>query len=182
MSREIDTQTVIRPVRFAHVVLRTRHLKESIAFYSTLVGMKTVFENPLVAFLTFDDEHHRLALIVTPEAKPAPAMAAGLDHIAYTMNDLGELLGTYARLKAEGIEPVWTINHGPTTSIYYQDPDGNRVELQIENFDSQAALDTWMQSGDFQKNPIGVEFDPAKLLARYREGVPEDELKRQGAA
>ena len=51
MKREVDTETVIRPARFAHVVLRTRHLKESIAFYSTLVGMRTVFENPMLATL-----------------------------------------------------------------------------------------------------------------------------------
>jgi catechol-2,3-dioxygenase len=182
MSREVDSGHVIKPVRFAHVVLRTRHLEESIDWYRRLVGMETVFKNDFVAFLTFDDEHHRLALIVTPEEQKAPAMAAGLDHIAYTMNDLGELLGTYARLKGEGILPVWTINHGPTTSLYYQDPDGNRVELQIENFESEAALNEWMAGDTFRLNPIGVEFDPDKLLARFRQGDPENELKQQGAA
>jgi catechol-2,3-dioxygenase len=182
MSREIDARTVIKPARFAHVVLRTRHLKESVAWYGRLVGMEPVFQNDFVCFMTFDEEHHRLALIVTPEEKPAPAMAAGLDHIAFTLNDLGELLGTYARLKDEGVLPVWTINHGPTTSLYYRDPDGNRVELQIENFADASEIDEWMRSGVFLANPIGVEFDPEKLLARYLAGDSESELKRQGAA
>jgi hypothetical protein len=32
------------------------------------------------------------------------------------------------------IRPFYSINHGPTTSLYYTDPDGNRVELLVDNF------------------------------------------------
>ena len=42
---------------------------------------------------------------------------------------MGELLGNYRRLKAVGIMPVWCINHGITTSIYYADHDGTMLEL-----------------------------------------------------
>ena len=65
MSRTIDPNKVIRPASFAHVVLRTRHLSEAIAWYQKVVGMEVVFSNPFVAYLSFDEEHHRLALIQT---------------------------------------------------------------------------------------------------------------------
>jgi hypothetical protein len=65
--------------------------------------------------------------------------------------------------------------------MYFRDPDGNQVELQIDNFDSVEALETWFASGAFQSNPIGVEFDPEVLIGRFRAGVPVAELIKQGA-
>ena len=93
---------------------------------------------------------------------------------------MGELLGIYLRLKNEGMLPVWSINHGPTTSLYYADPNGNRVELQIENFGSDAEVQRFVESEVFLKNPIGVEFDPDQLVARFEAGDPIEELKKQG--
>jgi hypothetical protein len=105
---------------------------------------------------------------------------AGLDHVAYTFESMGELLGIYLRLKNEGMLPVWSINHGPTTSLYYADPNGNRVELQIENFGSDAEVQRFVESEVFLKNPIGVELDPDRLVARFEAGDPIEELKKQG--
>ena len=84
---------------------------------------------------------------------------------------------TYERLKGEGITPVWTINHGPTTSLYYQDPNGHRVELQIDNFETTEALNAWFRTPAFAENPIGVEFDPEVLVARHREGLRREDLQ-----
>jgi hypothetical protein len=66
--------------------------------------------------------------------------AVGTEHVAYCYNKLGELLSDLRRLKAAGILPHWPIN-GVTTSMYYRDPDNNRVELQIHNFATPAELD-----------------------------------------
>jgi hypothetical protein len=60
--------------------------------------------------------------------------------------------------------------------MYYKDPDGNRVELQVDNYPSAEEANRWMRSGDFAANPIGVVFDPDDLLARYRAGEPIEKL------
>ncbi len=180
--RTLDTANARRPALFAHFVLRASHLDESIAWYEAVVGMQVVFRGPGIAFLTYDQEHHRLALLATPVEGSAPPGAPGLDHVAYTFAGLGDLLATYRRLAAKGIAPVWSINHGPTTSLYYEDPDGNRVELQVENFATREDLLAFLATDAFAKNPIGVEFDPEKLAERYERGDPEEELLRQGAA
>jgi hypothetical protein len=60
--------------------------------------------------------------------------------------------------------------------MYYRDPDGNRVELQIDNFATAAEGEAWMRSAAFADNPIGVELDPDDLAARFRAGVPVAEL------
>ena len=180
--RTVDGETLIKPAKFAHFVLRVRDLRASAAFYETLLGMEMVHDAGQIAFLTYDDEHHRLALAQTPVKDDVPRGAAGLDHVAYTLTSLGDLLATYKRLKASDILPVWPINHGLTTSLYYQDPDGNRVEFQVENFSTKEELNAYMRSEQFAENPIGVEFDPEKLLARFENGDPIEDLVQQGSA
>ena len=76
----------------------------------------------------------------------------------------------------EGNEPFWCINHGPTTSMYFKDPDGSRVELQVDNMPSREAIDRWMRSGEFAANPIGVVFDPQERVGRYAAREPVDQL------
>ncbi len=182
MPRTLDAETLVKPAKFAHFVLRVRNLEESIAWYQTVLGMEIVHRAEKIAFLTYDDEHHRLALAETPvAAEPVPG-APGLDHVAYTLRSLGELLATYKRLAAKGILPVLPINHGLTTSLYYHDPEGCKVEFQVENFDTPEALRGYMESEAFARNPIGVPFDPARLAQRYERGDPLEELLRQGAA
>jgi catechol-2,3-dioxygenase len=182
MSRQLDPKTPVHPARFAHFVLRVRDIERSITWYQTVVGMEIVHRADKIAFLSYDEEHHRVALAETPVDAEIPPGAVGLDHVAYTFATLGDLLSTYQRLKAEGIEPYWRINHGPTTSLYYHDPDGHGVELQIDNFATEAELKGWMQTEAFSKNPIGVAFDPDKLAERYEAGDPLEELVKQGSA
>ena len=96
----------IAPEKFAHVVLKTSNFDEVIEWYATVLQARVAFRNDFIAFLTYDDEHHRVAVLKTPgSATPDPA-SAGVHHIAYTYAGLGELLATYRRLKARGIEPA----------------------------------------------------------------------------
>ena len=174
---------VVTPTKLAHLVFRTANLEVARNWWCTVLGARVVFANPFLAFLTYDDEHHRIALLQLPGLAPRPdGPSIGLEHVAFTYPSLGDLLGTYERLKAGGITPYWCINHGPTTSMYYRDPDGNQVELQIDNFPTVEELNEWFQSGAFAQNPIGVEYDPERLLARFRRGDLVGELVQQGSA
>jgi catechol-2,3-dioxygenase len=166
----------LKPQKLAHVVRRTARFAELVEWYCTVLGAEVVQSDGMLAFLTYDDEHHRIAIAGIPGLAEQPPMAAGTDHVAFTYGDLGDLLQTYRRLKARGIEPYWCINHGPTISLYYKDPDGSRVELQVDTMPSGAAIDAWMRSGEFAANPIGVVFEPEALIARYEAGEPLDTL------
>ena len=136
--------------------------------------------------MTYDDEHHRVAFAdfgpLTPREEGAgllqirPGDRPGLHHVAFTFGSMGELLDNYVRLRALDIRPFFCVNHGPTTSMYYTDPDGNRVELQIDNFATAEEGQAWMLSPAFARNPIGVEYDPDALVARFRSGIPVAEL------
>jgi catechol 2,3-dioxygenase-like lactoylglutathione lyase family enzyme len=170
---------VVSPAKLAHVVLRTSRYGEMVAFYRQVFNAKTTFENEVLTFLTYDEEHHRIALLNVPGLSDAPAGSAGVHHIAFTYRSLADLLGTFERLAASAIRPLWCTNHGPTTSIYYRDPDGTQLELQVDNFDSIEEATAFFHSADFAENPIGVDFDPDELARRLRAGESEDVLKRR---
>jgi catechol 2,3-dioxygenase-like lactoylglutathione lyase family enzyme len=173
--------TGTRPAKFAHIVLRTPNYQAMRAYYATFLQAQAAFENELLTFLRYDDEHHRIVLVNIPPLELETDIKAGVEHFAYSYDTLGDLLGHYLYLKEHGIEPCWCINHGMTTSIYYADPDGNTIETQYDNFDV-AGADAFMRDGYFAKNPIGVDFDPERLIERYRNGDPIEELVRQGSA
>ena len=176
LSLDQNGERRITPKKFSHTVIRTTRLKEMVEWYQTVLNAEIVREFPHLVFMTYDEEHHRIAIAGIPGLPDQPPMAAGTDHIAFTYGDLGDLLHTFRRLKAAGIEPFWCINHGPTTSLYYKDPDGSRVELQVDNLPTAEAIDGWMRTGEFAANPIGVVFDPEELVARYEAGEPIETL------
>lgn len=177
-SRDSTGQRRIVPSKFAHAVLRTNKLAAMVEWYKTVLQAEIVAESKILAFMTYDDEHHRLAIAAIPGLVDRAPHSVGLDHLAYTYANLGELVATYERLKAACILPVVTINHGPTTSMYYRDPDGNKVELQIDNFDTVEELKGFFRSGEFTRNQFGVNFDADELARKYHAGVPESELKK----
>ncbi|MCJ2180745.1 VOC family protein [Novosphingobium album (ex Hu et al. 2023)] len=172
----------VTPAAFAHAVLRTNKYEAQVRFYKTFLNAVPAFENEFLTFLRYDDEHHRVVIANMPFLSDQPnPPTVGLEHMAYTFATLGELLGNYRRLKAEGINPVWCINHGITTSIYYADHDGTLLETQFDNM-SVADADIFMKGPYFAMNPIGVDFDPDLLIERYERGDPMSELVKQGSA
>jgi catechol-2,3-dioxygenase len=171
----------ISPAKLAHLVLRTPRYAEMMAWYLKVLDASIAFETPIISFITYDDEHHRVAFVNQPQLGDVDVMAAGMDHVAFTYASLSDLVATYERLKGEGITPGWCINHGPTTSFYFTDPDGNQVELQIDNFATDEDLTTWFNSGVFEANPIGVEFDPDVMAEKFHAGVPLELLVQQGS-
>jgi catechol 2,3-dioxygenase-like lactoylglutathione lyase family enzyme len=169
----------ISPVKLAHVVLRTRsNLKAMRDWYALVLNARLVAGNDSAVALTYDNEHHRIAIQQDPSLADRPPRSAGLEHVAFTYANLDDLLATYERLKEAGVTPFAPVRHNPTTSLYYHDPDNNRVELQVDNFaDMDACNEEIAKYSGI--NPIGVEFDPDDYLARRRAGESMESLLRR---
>jgi len=155
------------PSKLAHIVLRTNNMKAMVDFYCTFLGGRVVHESKMLAFLTYDDEHHRIAFVQIPKIKPKVCSSCGLEHIAFSFNSLSELLLAYCQRKQNSILPIWCVNYGATTSMYYKDPDGNEIETQTNNFKDPNDATKYMESPEFSKNPIGVDFDPEDIIKRF---------------
>lgn len=173
---------IVSPIKLAHIVFRTSRFAEMIAWYSLVLNATPAFASDTIAFLAYDDEHHRVAFINLPGLAEQPADIAGMHHVAFTYSTLTVLLENYERLNAIGIDPVWPVNHGPTTSLYYADPDGNQLEFQIDNYETVEEAGEFFFTDKFATNPIGVDYDPADLLRRLRAGEDEADLRQRPAS
>jgi catechol-2,3-dioxygenase len=159
------------PNRLAHIVFRTNNLQGMIDWYCAVLDAHVVFANSKIAFLTYDEEHHRIALIATqPFALKSDLPSVGFYHAAFTYNELRTLLDNHDRLLAQGVRPWRTMNHGPTMSFYYKDPDGNDIELQVDRFANALDAQQWMTGEAFARDPIGLLVDPADLRRRLDAG------------
>jgi len=170
-----------KSTKLAHVVYSTTRFVEMIDWYKKVFEAQVVYRNSVLAFLTYDDEHHRFAIFnysaFNAQANqfkcPAPL---GVNHVGYSFATVGDLLKNYEHLKQLGITPYWSVHHGITLSFYYRDPDGNRTEFQVNSFPTASAAKAFMKTSVFAGNPIGVRIDPDKLLSRYNSGEPEEQL------
>src|SRR5258705_3658774 len=169
----------VRPSKFAHVVLTTTNLPRARSWYLNVFDARVAYENDKVCFLTYDEEHHRIGLVGLPKLVERPPNSAGLEHLAFSFPTLGALLSQFRYLKSQGIAPYWTINHGPTISFYYRDPDGNKVELQHDVFATVAGIDAFFASGAYDENFMGIIIDPDELIVRYEAGEAMDSLTRR---
>ena len=181
MAVDFDAPAIVvkSPSKLAHVVLRTNNLKAMTKYYQDFLGARVIHENDMLVFLSYDDEHHRIAFVQIPGTQSKVTTSCGLEHIAFTFDSLSDLLLAYRQRKQKGIMPLWPVNHGPTTSIYYRDPDGNQIETQVENFTDPVQATDFMSSKEFAENPLGVDFDPEDFITRLTKGESEESLKKR---
>jgi catechol-2,3-dioxygenase len=165
------------PKKLSHIVLQTNRRREMIDWYCTVLGAEILYEAERISFISYDDEHHRMAFLDPGPLAERQPDAAGLNHVAFTFGSLDDLTENYLRLKELGIRPHRCVNHGVTTSMYYQDPDNNQVELLIDNFATDVAGKAYMRGrSKTDKNPVGVVYEPDELVARVRSGLHIEEL------
>ncbi len=186
LSETLENRSAVpstRPAYISHYGIRAQRYKEMVQWYKTVFGAKIQHENEFLAFITFDEEHHRLVIFEDAATVDKPENAAGVDHMGYGVASFGDLVAIYERLKSEGITPFMPLNHRFTTSLYYHDPDGNEVELSVDNFPTKEECDAFVRSpmmDEIGRPPFGYAFDPDELARLYHEGVPPSELARIG--
>lgn len=176
----LQEKTIKSPSQLAHIAIRTNQLQALSQWYCTVLGARVAHGSDKVAFLTYDEEHHRVALLALDEYAPkSQTIDVGHYHTGFSYDSLADLIETYSRLKDAGITPYRSINHGPTVSFYYADPDGNQIELQVDTFPTSEEAYAWMSSEAYRNNPIGIEFDAEEMIEKHRNGVPDLELLRR---
>jgi catechol 2,3-dioxygenase-like lactoylglutathione lyase family enzyme len=126
--------------RVGHVVLGVRDPQRSIKFYTEALGMElvNVLEGMQMAFLSFGERDHDIAVIKVPDDQPVGS--SGLAHTALEIEGGQEQLRElYHRLKDYGARVEFTVDHVLTKSVYFFDPDGNRLEIFSQELASAEA-------------------------------------------
>ena len=125
---------MIQARRLGHVVLKVRDAAKSRDFYTQTLGLKIAHEDLErgTVFLSFGREHHDLALFQLATGETPGATQPGLHHMAWQLGSFEELQAAYKELKALAVPVESTVEHNVTRSVYFSDPDGNRVELYCD--------------------------------------------------
>jgi catechol 2,3-dioxygenase-like lactoylglutathione lyase family enzyme len=171
----------IIPPKLHHATFLTLKLDEMVSWYEKVAGLTPVHYSAGAAWLTNDEANHRIALIAHPAIKRPvdKPTSAGLHHTAFEYADFNVWVDNYQRLKEEGIVPFMCLDHGITMSMYYADPEGNGVEIQVDAFGDWGASKEWIwASREFAENPIGSFFDPDKIVEAREQGLSKDEIHR----
>lgn len=144
------------PTHLGHVHLKVRDTDRAVDFYEGVVGLDLTERVGRFAFLSFGEHHHDLALQGVggddaPRSSEGPTV--GLYHTAWEVADGDALRATYERLQARGVS-VSPVDHGISKALYFDDPDGNGVEIY---------LDTRAENDQREWNGENARFDPLAL-------------------
>tara|TARA_B100000214_G_scaffold195528_1_gene141471 strand:+ start:97 stop:783 length:687 start_codon:yes stop_codon:yes gene_type:complete len=185
------------PDDFHHIAFKTTNYENMVNFYKNLFGCEPLYQSDLITFLAYDDEHHRIAIANTSDVlnnlnfiqkivmklkiflnKNIPSIE-GLDHISYRINPIEKWFDFYFKAKERGLSPLWTVNHGWISGIYYRDPDNNLVEVFFEHFSTAEEFKENI-SPDFEDEPIGTNMDIEVLYEMFKSGAGFSELIKKG--
>jgi len=116
--------------RLGHVGLFCNDLMKMRDFYSRVMGL-TITDEDLergICFLSADPEaeHHELALA---RAKDATQKTQNVQQVSFKVGSLDDVRAFYHRLQEEGLKIDRTVTHGIACSVYFYDPEDNRIEL-----------------------------------------------------
>ena len=136
-----------------HVVYYVRNLEASLRFYHEAVGLEVsgkIF-NDRAALLTGGRTHHELLLIEVGEATgPLAGKRIGLYHVGWKIGaSLDDLKQARDRIRERGYAIEGLSDHTVSQSIYLRDPDGNEVELFVDN----PAFD-WKSDASWMEEPV----------------------------
>jgi catechol 2,3-dioxygenase len=183
-ANQATGRPIIAP-KLHHTTFTTKRLPEMAAWYELVAGLTPAFYSDEAAWLTNDEANHRIALLSPPGLKHPEdkGHTTGIHHTAFEYNTFDQWLDNYVRLRDQGIKPFLYLDHGITMSVYYQDPDGNGVEIQVDCFGNWGDSKQWISSAlEFANNPIGAWFDPDKLVEAREQGLTFEEIHRRSRA
>lgn len=134
-----------------HVVFYVADLERSSAFYRDVVGLKQVGRifSGRAALFSSGRSHHELLLIQVGDApRPPTGKRLGLYHVGWKVgDDLDTLRAHLRRAEQFGSIIEGASDHTVSRSLYLRDPDGNEVELYVDNPDYDwSTSDEWMEA------------------------------------
>ena len=119
--------------RVGHVVLYVSDVEAAVGFYRDALGMEVVRHDTErgMAFMSFGTQHHDIGLFRVKGEETRGTL--GLAHIAMVIEGgMEELEELHGRLVSYGAEMGNLTDRGLTKSVYFRDPDGNRLEIYFD--------------------------------------------------
>lgn len=153
------------PAAFSHFGIHVTDLARMEEFYTRVVGLLVTDrgtlrdDGPTLVFLSHDpDEHHQMVLVT---GRPPGVEYNVVNQISFKLPGLTDLQAAHRRLREAGVKEFRIVTHGNAWSVYFPDPEGNRVELFVDT--------PWHTPQPFAE-PFDIEA-PEEMILRTTEAV-----------
>jgi len=165
-----EIMTTLPAVSFSHFGLYVTDLPRMEDFYTRVLGLLVSDRGKLpggsdLVFLSRDpDEHHQLVLAA---GRPPGLEFNVVNQMSFKLAALEDLKTMHARAREEGVKQFRVVTHGNAWSIYFPDPEGNRLELFVDTpwHTPQPVAEPF----DIEK-PVETIFKETEALCRNRPG------------
>ncbi|MBF9029086.1 glyoxalase [Rhodobacterales bacterium HKCCE3408] len=149
--------------RIGHVHLKVSDLARSVAFYRDVMGFEVQqMYGDQAAFLSAGGYHHHIGLNTWDSrggTRP-PHGTTGLYHTAFLYETRADLGRALARVLEAGVTLTGAADHGVSEAIYFDDPDGNGIEIYRDR-----APEDWPRNDDGTLAMVNSRLDLKALLA-----------------
>jgi catechol-2,3-dioxygenase len=151
-------------VSFSHFGIYVTDLARMEDFYTRVLGFLVSDRGRVpggsdLVFLSRDpDEHHQIVLAT---GRPPGVEFNVVNQISFKLPTLADLKAMHARAREEGTRQFRVVTHGNAWSVYFADPEGNRVEVFV---------DTPWHTPQPVVEPFDIEA-PAEVIERETEAL-----------
>ena len=123
---------------FSHFGMFVRDIERMADFYSRVLGfavsdrgeLDTPHGKVALVFLTRDpNEHHQ---IVLASGRPDSVPFNPINQISFRVRDFAGLRELHRAIQREPVSEISPVSHGNALSVYFKDPEGNRIELFVD--------------------------------------------------
>lgn len=205
------THMALHPNGVNHLAISTKDMKAQLKFFAEVLGCPTkalywmhgvngcyhgfaeLSESSYVAFVQHPDNAEEIQWGVTHAGNGGEPVTRGtMQHVAFNVDDLDELLQLRDRIRSHGIQVLGPLDHGFIQSMYFAGPEGLSLEICVgSNIDADAWIDPEVselcgidaREIEDLKNPSqyvqpeqplpNPPFDPTKPHMNYPPGVLE---------
>ncbi len=126
------------PQKISHIVLHSPDHRAMVKFFVDVLGFRVSdWLGDFMCFLRCNSAHHRLAILPGPPC---------LNHVAYDMLTLDDMMAGISRLKRQGTDILWGPGRhtaGNNTFSYFTTPNAFAVEYssELEHVDFETHVD-----------------------------------------
>src|ERR1043166_2605261 len=158
---------------FSHMGMFVADLARMRDFYTRVLGftvtddgeMQTPRGKVQFVFLSRNPKEHHLIVLAT--GKPEQLSFNPINQISFRMAQFSGLREMYRRVVDENVKELHPVSHGNALSIYFHDPEGNRIELFVDT--------PW-----YVKQPLRVPMDMRMSDAELWSGAEREASKQPG--
>ncbi|MDA0785770.1 MAG: VOC family protein [Proteobacteria bacterium] len=125
----------IKP-QLSHAGMWVRDMDQMVSFYTRVLGFNITDRgfveryNGHITFMSNDPSMHHQVVLASGRPADVPST---INQLSFRVKSLSELRVMYRRVVEEGVENLLPRNHGNAWSVYFDDPEGNNIEVYLDS-------------------------------------------------